>query len=169
MAPVIQRVVLVTIFVLTAAMPILSSLIIYKKGIISSLQMDEQKERTFPYLFAAVYFGVCFYFLRKLPVPSFINYIILGAGISIVAAFVINFYWKISIHMIGVGGFSGTIYALSFLIYGKFTFILVLAFVFSGLTGSARMQAGTHSYAQLYSGFLLGFFCQYLLLNYFLG
>ena len=169
LAPSIQKLILVTVFVMTAAMPVLSSLLIYKRGIIKSMTMEEQQERAFPFLFASVYFFVCFYFLRKLPVPAFINYIILGAAISIVLAFIINFFWKISIHMIGAGGFTGTIYALSFLIYGKFTFLLVLAFILSGLTGSARMQAGSHTNAQLYAGFLLGFFCQYFLLNYFIG
>ncbi len=168
LSPQIQKIILLTVFVLTAAMPVLSSLLIYKRGMIKSMLMEEQTERHMPFFFAALYFLVCFYFLRKLPVPAFINYIILGAAVSVLLAFVINFFWKISIHMIGAGGFAGTVFSLSFLIYGQFTGILVLAFILSGVIGSARLICGSHSSAQLYTGFVLGFFCEYILLNYFL-
>ncbi len=149
-------------------MPVLSALLIYKRGMIKSMMMDEQTERVFPFFFAAVYFFVCFYFLRKLPVPTFINYIVLGAAVSVLLAWGINFFWKISIHMIGAGGFTGTVYALSFLIYGQFTSVIILAFIVSGLIGSSRMALSSHSNAQLYAGFLLGFFCEYIVLNSFL-
>ena len=47
---------------MTAAMPVLSSLLIYKRGIIKSMTMEEQQERAFPFLFASVIFLFAFIF-----------------------------------------------------------------------------------------------------------
>jgi len=44
-------------------------------------------------------------------------------------------------------------------------FPIILSFFVAGLLGSARMTLGANSAVQIYLGFLIGFFCEFLFLS----
>ena len=79
-----------------------------------------------------------------------------GAIVIIVLAAAISKYWKISLHMLGVGGVSGLLFILN-LLFGGLLPILVLSIFLSGILGVARINENAHNHAQIYTGFLLGF------------
>lgn len=164
----LQLIILVTVLVLTCIMPILSSFLLLRKQGVKNLMMEEKQERNLPFFFTLLYYIACFYFLQKLPVPSFIKVLILAATFSIGVALLINFFWKISVHMIGMGGLTGALYSLSVILYGNFQMEILLAFILSGVVGSARLQKESHSPAQLYTGFIAGFMCEFIFISYFM-
>ncbi len=130
--------------------------------------MENKSERTLPFIFTILYYITCFYFLQKIPVPSFIRVLILGATCSIAVALIVNFFWKISVHMIGMGGLCGALYALSVVLYGNFQLEIIAAFILSGIVATARLQSQAHSPAQLYTGFTAGFICEFFFISYFI-
>ena len=164
----LKKIILLTVLVLTCLMPVLSSYLLLKRGGVQSMLMENKSERTLPFIFTILYYITCFYFLQKIPVPSFIRVLILGATCSIAVALIVNFFWKISVHMIGMGGLCGALYALSVVLYGNFQLEIIAAFILSGIVATARLQSQAHSPAQLYTGFTAGFICEFFFISYFI-
>lgn len=166
LSPALQRIILSAVFVLTCLMPFLSSVLLLKKQGVQGLLMEDRQSRTIPYFFTLIYYVACYYFLLKLPVSSVIKILILAAACCIALAFIINFFWKISIHLIGLGGIAGAFYVLSLLLSSEFILPFVLSIILAGLTASARLMKNAHSPSQLYFGFIAGFVCEYIFIMY---
>ncbi|HOZ82368.1 MAG: hypothetical protein JNK36_02520 [Bacteroidia bacterium] len=166
LSPALQRIILSAVFVLTCLMPFLSSVLLLKKQGVQGLLMEDRQSRTIPYFFTLIYYVACYYFLLKLPVSSVIKILILAAACCIALAFTINFFWKISIHLIGLGGMAGAFYVLSLLLSSEFILPFVLSIILAGLTASARLMKNAHSPSQLYFGFIAGFVCEYIFIMY---
>lgn len=127
-----------------------------RSGLIESLHMHTAKERSLPFLSIIVFHLSTFYIFSRVPVPSLFLDLILGAALSVAIAFVINLKWKVSIHMLGMGGIVGTIIGLA-LRYQVDVVSLVMALtVLSGLVGFARLKLNAHTPLQVYVGFVLG-------------
>ncbi|MBI1286208.1 MAG: hypothetical protein GC178_01375 [Flavobacteriales bacterium] len=127
-----------------------------RSGLIESLHMHTAKERSLPFLSIIVFHLSTFYIFSRVPVPSLFLDLILGAALSVAIAFVINLKWKVSIHMLGMGGIVGTIIGLA-LRYQVDVVPLVMALtVLSGLVGFARLKLNAHTPLQVYVGFVLG-------------
>jgi membrane-associated phospholipid phosphatase len=60
--------------------------------------------------------------------------------------------------MVGIGGLSGTFVGLQFYTGLNQMHYILPGFILAGLLGVARLLLNAHSPAQVYAGFLLGFF-----------
>ncbi len=144
----------------TIILPLMSVLFLMKKNLISSLEMDDYKERSLPLFIAAIWMVYGYYKLSGiLAFAPILSAELLGAIIILFIASVISKYWKISLHMLAAGGVVGVLLSLNIL-FGNLLFIMVLSLVFAGLLGFARLNEGAHNHAQIYTGFLIGFFVQ---------
>ena len=126
-------------------------------GVIKSVYMKERKERIIPTVFTGFFYLLGFFLLNRIPVvPSFIKGFMLATILVIAIALAITFFWKISMHMIGIGGLTGAVLALSIRFgidaWMIFSFILLI----SGLLGSSRLYLNAHTPAQVHCGYLLG-------------
>ncbi len=164
-SPVVQRIIFILVFLTTFAMPVVTALILLQRGSIRTLEMETMAERTIPFITTAGYYFICFWLLRQLPIPRLFSTIVLGAGISIVFAFIVNKVWKISIHMIGIGGMVGCLYALSQILFADLLYPILGLVILSGFLGVARLTREAHTPMQVYSGFLLGFFIEWILIG----
>lgn len=152
----------------TFLLPIIFSLITMRIGKIKSLEMETQGERNWPLLQTSVIYFVILYFVHRAGIPPFIQVFMLGATACIILALIINLKWKISLHMIGIGGLVG---GLAGDIIREETpaikFVAALC-VLAGIIASARHYLGTHSLLQLLAGFITGFATLFLLMMYLL-
>ncbi len=144
------------VFLITFIFPFFMMILFQRIGIIKSLYMKTKEERTLPYLMTIIFYYLAYYLLKQLQISPIFYYFILGATFLIIITLIINFFWKISIHMIGVGGMLGTLMGLSFLWMIDIPFLIILLVLCSGITGYARLKLNAHNPAQIYSGFLLG-------------
>lgn len=149
----------------TLLLPVAISYILLQRGWIHSFQMEKKEERIIPYISNALLMVIAYYMMRQLMLPKVFQLLILGAAAAVVLAVIINFKWKISIHMIGIGCIVGTFFGLSTFMLVDLRFPIVFSLVLSGLLGTARLTLGAHQPLQIYAGFLIGFFCEYLLLS----
>lgn len=133
-------------------------------GLITSWKMDDQKERNWPLLIGAVIYLAAFYVLRTPVVPFFIRLFLLGAILGILVSLLINLRWKISLHMIGIGGLCGGMSMLMIMEGSGSPLILFTIFICAGILGTARLYLGAHSPQQVFAGFITGFVTQSLLL-----
>lgn len=145
----------------TLILPLLFSLILKWKGIINSLQMDTVEERRWPYLFSILMFLVCIWLFKEVNVnPLLINFL-LGAAVSIFILLITSyFHFKMSAHLLGIGGLVGVISVVAIKDYIDISTPLIILILLSGILGTARLQLKAHKPIEIYSGFLVGFLVQ---------
>lgn len=156
----LKRFITILMTLTTIVIPILFTLILLNKKSISSINMEQKKERNIPYLISIFLYFFTLYFLYKFPIPNLIYKFVIGAAISVTCAFIINLKWKISAHMIGIGGVIGALFCIAFLLNVNITVYLTLTLILAGLIGTSRLILNAHTPAQVYTGFLLGIICQ---------
>jgi hypothetical protein len=106
----------------------------------------------------------------------------LGTTIGLFACFLINLFFKISLHATGAGGFVGMVLITMWLYsYGAFSIwlplvgvchisinlVLMVSVLLAGAVGSARLLLGAHTSKELYAGFVLGLLAQFVALQVF--
>ncbi len=144
------------IFITTFLFPALFIFILMTRGVIKSLQMETREERVYPFMITALFYFLSFYMIRRIPISDVYQLFLLGSAILIAIGMFINFYSKISIHMIGTGGLLGAVIGLSVHLNIGFISLIIVLILISGLTGFARLKLNAHSPGQIYSGFLTG-------------
>lgn len=163
----VKLVILSITFIFTFLLPTANALILLKMGRIKSLEMETINERIIPYTSAALYFFALFYLFYNAEFPSIFKILILGAAVSILLTIFISLKWKISAHTIGIGGIAGAALGISYRLQLDLHFILMLVILFSGIVGYARLKLNAHTPAQVYSGFILGFFVELLMMIFY--
>lgn len=162
-----KRVILIVIAINTFALPLIMIPLFHRLGIIKSIHMELHRERIFPLAFTLIPYIFSFYFLKQLPIPSIISAFMLGAMVLVAISLIVSIWWKISIHMVGVGGMVGFIFAFSLRLYTDVLTYIIIAIVVTGLVAWARLQLNSHKPSQVYGGFLVGglimFFSLFLL------
>lgn len=144
------------ILVTTFLFPALFILILYKRKIIKTLHMDQREERIIPLLITSIFYFLAFNLIRRLQIDDLYARLFLGSFISVILALIISLTWKISMHMIGVGGMVGALIGVVQSVQVDMMLWVVGAILISGLTGFARLKVNAHNPLQVYAGFLAG-------------
>lgn len=144
------------IFGNTAVLPTVIIWFMLKRGLITSLQMPDRKERTFPFTITAISYFATYFMLRNMGLPRIFLLFVLGGAVLVVVVSFINLFWKISIHMAGTGGLAGAFAGLMYTQYINAPLLIILLIFLGGLTGFARLKLNTHNQAQVYAGYVVG-------------
>jgi hypothetical protein len=151
-----KKFILLIVFINSAIAPVLSILLLKKTGFIKDVMLDERSERMLPLLLSAIYFFITYYLLRKVALPSLLYFYIIGATVLVLLTLIITFRWKISIHMVSMGGFTGFLISLALLLHIDIDWLLILTFLASGLLGTARIKLNAHDLPQVFAGYAMG-------------
>lgn len=144
------------VFLTSFVLPLLVMLILLKIGKIKSLEMETRHERILPLLIVSVFFYLTYYLLKQGPYFMLFNIFMLGATLLVIISLFVNYFFKISIHMLALGGMFGTFAGFSMTFNLNLSFLLYLIIFISGLVGYARLKLNAHTPSQVYSGFALG-------------
>ena len=140
----------------TIILPLISVFWLIQKGRVSSLEMSNHKERSLPLVKTVIWMSVGYYLLENaLFYTPILKAELLGAIIIILVAAIISKFWKISLHLLGIGGLVGVFIALQ-VIHGALLYLLILFILLSGILAVARIKQKAHNYAQVYAGFIVG-------------
>ena len=157
----------IIILTFTMVLPLISAILFVKSGRVESLEMRKIKERRGP-LFISILIMIIgfpiFYSIAKL--SSHLSAIYISSIILLFFSFLITIRWKISLHMLGIGGATGTFIALNY-IFGGIYYFVVLFFFLSGLLAFSRLDQKSHNASQVYVGFVLGCVFQSLFIVYY--
>ena len=149
------------LFFSTIVIPLISILFLIKINVVSSLEMPNYKERFFPLFITVISMVLGYYILEGILIFSaLLRDSMIGAIIIVFISLIISKYWKISLHMLGVGGVFGVLFSLNFLYGGLLNILIVFIFI-AGLLGVARIQEKAHNNIQVYSGFIIGGFVEF--------
>ncbi len=155
-----------TFFVCTILFPALTIAGLKIRGAVSSLHLPTKEERKIPLLAGNIYYFLAFWIIQSVWLSTVLNAVMISGMAILVLVLMINYRFKISIHMAALGSLTGllTVYT------GKMSLdhpeILYIVVGISGLVGFARMALKAHSSAELISGYFTGFITQYILLNW---
>lgn len=142
---------------LTAIIPLVLVGLLKITNSITSIQMEDKKDRKWPYIATVMGYIFSFYLLHKVGVSSILlKYLLAGIGI-VVSISLINYFWKISVHMASMGALLGLLVIANFDNYIDLRLMIAGIVLISGIVASARLFANAHNILQIISGFALGF------------
>jgi len=164
LSPEIINLIILIVVTLTLVLPVcLVPFYLYFK-MIRQIEIPERQERIVPMVITLVAYLGAWFLIRRLPVSQLYSRFLLAACIALLAGLVISLSWKISLHMIGLGGLTGLVLALSRKLGVDMMMVLLLLIILSGLAGYARLRLNVHSVLQVLAGFLTGLTVSYFLL-----
>lgn len=144
------------LLVFTIILPILTSVLFKLFGLIDSLYMKTAKERRWPFLLTLIWYYMGIQLLTRIYVPQSFLLLMIGATCIVGVALVITSRWKISIHMLGIGGVIGAIIGISQRFQFDHSILLIALILFAGLIGYSRLKTNSHNFRQVYAGFIVG-------------
>jgi len=162
-----KKIILLVVGVSTFVLPLTFVPFFIFQKIIKNVQMENNKERLIPFFITSILYLFCYYLLVRLGVPPTITKFILASTISVVILFLLSFKWKISAHMLGIGGLVGALIAISFRLNVNLEYFIIAAIIASGIIGYSRLQLETHKEYQIYIGWLTGLFTSIIVLSFF--
>lgn len=145
--------------------PLLVVALLKGLGFSKSIFLTTQKERIVPYIASITFFFWTYYVFKHQPeTPRIIVNMCRGMFFASSAALLLNNYYKISMHGIGVGGLMGLMVLTVFdgTMYSGLP--LIVSALVSGLVVSSRKAVSDHHWFDIITGFLVGFLCQLLAL-----
>ena len=156
--PGLRASVLLLVFVGTFAVPALLIFLLLRTGIVHSVYLNDRNDRRLPYLLTGLLTYLFGFRLQLVSTFAPVLAVLMGSTtLSILLVGLINLYWKISAHGIGVGGTVGAIAGL-LIRFGESSLLLPLAgaIVLAGAVASARLQLNAHTPAQVVAGVSVG-------------
>jgi len=121
------------------------------------LQLSHREHRHTPYVLTIISYSICLSIMVHMNVPTFIRGVITASLVSQLLCTAINYWWKVSTHMVGMGGMLGVLISMSYLFYFNPAISVCFLLILSGTVGTARIILRQHTPAQLGAGYLIGF------------
>ncbi len=157
------------VLAITFLFPAIIFYIMLRMKLISALHMPHRAERHLPVLITAVFFYLLFHLSRSWEIDPVFSLYMLGATMLSLMALLVNYWWKISLHTMGVGAITAGVATLALYFSPDYFVILPIVVLVSGLTASARLQLDAHTESEVYAGFLLGFVTIFTLFGVMMG
>lgn len=157
------------ILILTAVIPMLIFAILKLLGVVESVHLPHIKERITPLAAYAILLLILIRggFKDGMHLPLY--YFFIGVLIAtIVAAVLATVKYKISLHMMAMGGAIGFALMLHASIELPGILWIAALFIIAGLTGTSRLSMKAHVGHELIFGFFTGLFAQIVSGAYFL-
>ncbi|MFT5778408.1 MAG: membrane-associated phospholipid phosphatase [Crocinitomicaceae bacterium] len=157
-------------FFFCAIIPGLALMYLKNRGIISTLEVDDRKERVIPILIMFASCSGLFILFQYLPenleIPKYIHSYPLAGVIATAVFFFLTLWKKVSLHAGGVGIMTGFLIAYVSEQAEYQFWILGAAIIVSGLVMSARMYLGKHTLTEVAIGWFTGVIVTFVV-NYF--
>jgi hypothetical protein len=154
---------LITVFFNTGFVPAFAVFLMWRLRLIDSVYLRTQKERIIPYAASMIFYFWCWYVLRTLADTSpLLKQFLLGSFLAVVAAWLLNIYYKVSMHAVAVGGMVAFGLLLTFLQYDVTGLYFSVAVLITGLVCTSRLVVSDHHPFEIYTGLMAGIACQLL-------
>ena len=160
-----KLIVLGVVYCFTILMPTLTIFLFRKINGFEAKDLTDRKKRYVPYLLTIISYVFCMLMMRKLNIPWYMSGIILTALLMMLISIILNLKWKLSEHMLGMGGIVGGVVSFSALFGYNPVWWLSLFILIAGVLGTARIILQHHTLSEVLTGFVVGFICALLVLN----
>jgi hypothetical protein len=152
--------VLIFIFLLTFALPMFAVSTLRILGAVKTFTMADRTERIRPFFLITITYCFATYLLsNKTGISTHDNFfkLLLIIDCLVIVATVTTFFYKISIHSMGIWGVLGVIIALNRLSETDMLVLPIVAcLVIAGIVMSARLKLDTHTSKEVWLGAVVG-------------
>ncbi len=140
-------------------------------GTLKSLHMDTIQERAIPFSITSVYYLLTVYFLYdKSELDPLLWQTLAVITLAVLVLTGVTFFWKMSAHMIGMGGLLAAVLVLGIKFPTfKVLYPLLLILMLNGIVGSSRLYLAAHRPIEIYVGLIFGFLICFIGFSYFWG
>lgn len=128
--------------------------------------MESRQERILTLAISGVFYYLTWWMLRHMHLSLVFQLFMIGTFYTLVSTVLINLFWKISLHMVAAGGATGLFISISLLLIQPVQAIIVLTILMSGIIGFARLKLESHNQAQIYLGWIVGFFVMVMVMYF---
>lgn len=148
---------LATVLVNLTFFPALTVFLCWRLGFIKNMYLNTMKERIIPLAAAMIFYFWCWFVLRNfVEIPLVYRQFLLGSFITIIAAWLANISFKVSLHALAMGGMLFFVGMLSFGVEGGSAWYLAVALLVAGVVCSSRLVLDMHKPFEVYAGLVLG-------------
>jgi membrane-associated phospholipid phosphatase len=161
-----KRFIYLIVGITTLALPLIMMPILLRMKVISNYLLQEKEERRIPLLIMAMLYLIGAYALQKIDGPILVALFLNGSSMVLLTIAIFNWKWKVSTHMAGIGGVTGMVLAISMRWMLNEQVIIGVLFLIAGLVGYARLKEDDHTPGQVYVGYLIGFFINFMLIRF---
>lgn len=159
---------IIQIVVLTAFFPLVYIGLLKGLGFIQSVHMRDAKDRIIPLIGIMVFYFWAYHVFKNIDTPFILRVLLLGCFWGVIVLFMVNIFFKASMHTMAAGGVLGLVLVLMFISPVSMAVPLFMTIIIAGLIGTARMLLGVHRPAEIWVGYGLGMLvqlCAYWYLN----
>ena len=150
-----------SVFWMTAFFPAFAVFLMWRLKFIENVFLRTQKERIIPFFISMFFYWWMYYLSRNFTdQPEVLKFFFMGIFIATVGGLILNNYFKISMHAMGVGGLAAAFVLTSFFYETTNGLPISVAIIITGLVCSARIVVSDHSLKEIYMGLLVGIACQ---------
>ena len=144
-------------FLLTYILPLIVAPLYYIILKLTKQVASSHHQRLFLLISTTIIYVFSYRIISKIGFFVIVSFYILLCCILMLVSFGITYFWKISLHMIGIGGFTGFILGLCIAHHYSVTILLPFCFLIAGIVGTARLYLNSHTSSQIYIGYGVGF------------
>ncbi|MDR1092443.1 MAG: hypothetical protein LBL79_15350 [Prevotella sp.] len=120
-------------------------------------------ERFLPFIIFFFSYGLLFYYFFSARLTIWFLAVLAIPVMLFIIYSLISVFWRISIHMMGIGGLTGSIMSICYNIKGlNLCVLFIILFILAGSLGVSRLALNRSTPAQVYAGFLVGIVVSYL-------
>lgn len=148
---------LVIVAVCTVLFPLLTILLMKALGFIKDIEMHDSKDRIMPLMGIMIFYFWAHHVVSNLPgTPLIVKILLLGSFWNIIAVFMINIFFKISMHAVAAGGTLGLVLALMIVNPINMLPVFYLFLFLAAIIGTARLLLGAHRRGEVWFGYIVG-------------
>ena len=152
---------LFSVFWLTAFFPAFAVFLLWRLKFSESIFLRTQKERIIPYIITMFFYWWMHYLSRNFDdQPAVLKFFYTGIFMATAAGLILNNYYKISLHGMGMGGASMAIILFAFYYHQPMGLIIAGALLLTGIVATSRFLISDHTQKEVYMGLLVGALCQ---------
>lgn len=144
-------------FAMTFLIPALIIVMMKRWHVIDSFEMEDRDDRLGPLFIMIMFLYVTLRFFNKIQLLSIFSFYLTTVIVVSILAFIITFFWKISLHALGWGNLTACLFIMTTASVRMYLLYFIGSIIISGIVAAARLKLESHSNAQIYSGFAMGF------------
>ncbi len=142
----------------TILFPLLTVGLLKGLGFIKSIHMKDPKDRIIPLIGCMIFYFWANFVIGN-PVsgaPLILHTLTLGSFWGIIAIFIVNIFYKVSMHTTAAGGMLGLLLVLMFNSPVNMAVPLFIGLLIAGIVGTARLILGAHKMWEIWLGYFIG-------------
>lgn len=159
------------IFCVTFLFPSLNVGIFKTFGSIKTLAMKDRRERVMPFTFVTILYCVItylFYARTRIGLDDNLLKFLIIIDALVVVGTIATFFYKVSVHSIGICGIIGILLPLNNISEdGALFYPTIATIVIAGVVMSSRLQLNAHTPREVMVGSVLGFTTSFVLMFFF--